>query len=135
MDQLTNSDGDGDGVMSQRTNLLVTGNDVTTHENGTDATFEFALNSEPVTTVVVGVTLSAPPRYDAGPTTRTNFTEATLSTHWLKFDALTWNRAQKVVVSAVDDDYDDGDTSHVITVRVKQSEDGKYAALAPKTIA
>src|SRR5262249_41224209 len=74
---------------------------LTTTEAGGTATFTVALNSQPTANVSVGLSSSDP-------------TEGTVSPASLTFTPATWNVAQTVTVTGVDDAVDDGDIAYTI---------------------
>ncbi len=85
---VTNTDNDTAGI----TVSAISGN---TTEGGGTATFSVVLTSEPTADVTIGLTSS-------------DLTEVTVSTASLTFTAATWNVAQTVTVTGVEDFVADG---------------------------
>ena len=97
-----------------------------TTEDGGTATFEVELGSEPTGDVVLGVASS-------------DTTEGTVSASSLTFTATTWNTAQTVTLTGVDDapaNPVDGDRSYTVTLTVNQpsTADPTYDALSAVTV-
>ena len=97
-----------------------------TTEDGGTAAFEVKLGSEPTGDVVLGVASS-------------DTTEGTVSTSSLTFTATTWNTAQTVTLTGVDDapaNPADGDRSYTVTLTVNQpsTADTTYDALSAVTV-
>ena len=93
-----------------------------TTEDGGTAAFEVELGSEPTGDVVLGVASS-------------DTTEGTVSTSSLTFTATTWNTAQTVTLTGVDDapiNPADGDRSYTVTLTVNtvSTADAIYDALS-----
>ena len=93
-----------------------------TTEDGGTATFEVELGSEPTGDVVLGVASS-------------DTTEGTVSASSLTFTATTWNTAQTVTLTGVDDaptNPVDGDRSYTVTLTVNtvSTADAIYDALS-----
>ena len=97
-----------------------------TTEDGGTATFEVELGSEPTGDVVLGVASS-------------DTTEGTVSASSLTFTATTWNTAQTVTLTGVDDapaNPVDGDRSYTVTLTVNREStaDPTYDALSAVTV-
>ena len=97
-----------------------------TTESGGTATFTVKLATEPTGNVVLGVASS-----DA--------TEGTVSPSSLTFTAMTWNTAQTVTLTGVDDaptNPVDGDTDYTVTLTVNTTStlDANYDALSAVTV-
>ncbi len=97
-----------------------------TTESGGTATFEVKLSSEPTGDVVLGVVSS-------------DTTEGTVSASSLTFTATTWNTAQTVTVTGVDDapaNPADGDRNYTVTLTVNMPStvDPKYDALSSSPV-
>lgn len=86
-----------------------------TEEDGTEATFEVSLNSEPTGTVIFTVSSS-----DA--------TEGMASPATLEFTPANWNVPQTVTVTGVNDDVDDDDVAYAVNLE-GFSADAKYQGL------
>ena len=97
-----------------------------TTEDGGTAAFEVKLGSEPTGDVVLGVASS-------------DTTEGTVSASSLTFTATTWNTAQTVTLTGVDDapaNPVDGDRSYTVTLTVNREStaDAIYDALSAITV-
>ena len=88
---------------------------LTTTEAGGTATFPVALLTEPTAAVTVTVTSQNP-------------SEGTVAPPVLVFTMATWNTAQSVVVTGVDDDVDDGDQTYTVMLD-PSSGDSNYDGL------
>ena len=105
---MTNTDNDTGGV-------TLTPIDSPTTESGGTVTFNVMLNAPPTADVTITLASS-----DTG--------EGTVSPETLTFTTSTWNTAQQVTVTGVNDDIDDGDQSYRITFTV-MSDDTNYSEL------
>ncbi len=88
---------------------------VTTEAGGTD-TFTVVLDSQPTSSVTIGLTSS-------------DTTEGTVSTAQLTFTADNWDTQQTVTVTGVDDDVTDGDVPYTIETTAS-SADALYNGIA-----
>ncbi|MEM9825059.1 MAG: CARDB domain-containing protein [Planctomycetota bacterium] len=112
---LTNIDDDVAGITVTPTNNLVTG------ENGTTATFDVRLDTQPIDTVTIFVESSDP-------------TEGTVDVEILEFTAGDWDLPQTVTITGVDDALVDGDTAYTIELRTSMMSDPVYTALDPDDV-
>ena len=85
-------------------------------EAGGQATFTVRLNTQPMAAVAVAVTSQ-----DTG--------EGTVSPPTMTFSAGTWNTAQTVTVTGVDDNVDDGPVTWQVRLATSSSGDSAYNAL------
>ena len=93
------------------------------NESGTTDSFTVVLNDQPITDVVFNITSD-------------NTDEATLSPATLTFLDSTWNIAQTITITGVDDDIVDGNQLNNITVSVDDtSSDDRFNALEDKSVA
>ena len=104
---VTNRDDDVAGIEIMPTSGL------NTTESGGTATFDVVLNSRPTADVTIGVSSN-----DTG--------EGTVSPSSVTFTASNWNIAQRVTVTGVDDDLDDGDVAYTIVTAPATSSDPTY---------
>ena len=111
---VTNTDNDASGI------TVSTISGPTTEAGGT-ATFTVVLNAEPTANVTVGLSTS-----DA--------TEGTVLPASLTFTSATWNVAQTVTVTGVNDDLDDGDIAYSIVTAGATSADGVYNGIDPADV-
>ncbi len=111
----TNVDDDQEGIS-------VSENSIVTSEDETTADFSVALDSEPVSDVVIDITSSD-----------TEAAESTISASQLTFTSANWNIAQEVTVTGVDDHLIDGDQNYTITLSVNNG-DANYQTLDDITI-
>jgi hypothetical protein len=93
-----------------------------TTELGGTATFMVQLASAPTAAVTLGVSSSAPG-------------EATVAPPSLTFTTATWNQAQLVTVTGVDDLTGDGDQPYTIITAPAVSADPRYSGLNPPDVA
>ena len=112
--QSSQQDGLAGGIYAQRFTQ-------TTSEAGAAATFDVVLTGPPTSNVVVSLALS-----DA--------TEGSLSTTSLLFTTATWNIAQTVTVTGLNDALGDGDISYTVLTDALASADARYAALDPADV-
>ncbi|MEB3827610.1 Calx-beta domain-containing protein [Phormidium sp. CCY1219] len=91
-----------------------------TNENGTTATFDFVLDTQPTADVTVELTNTEP-------------SEGTLSTNSLTFTPDNWNQPQTVTVTGIDDAVADGNTEYQIETLVS-SADSNYDGLDPSDV-
>jgi hypothetical protein len=112
----TNTDDDTAGIVVTPTTSLVTG------EDGTDDAFTVVLSSEPIADVTIPVASS-----DA--------TEGTAAPASLTFTAASWNIAQTVTVTGVDDAVKDGDQAYTVVLSPPTTGDAIYAAIDPSDVA
>ena len=93
-----------------------------TTESGGTAAFTVKLATEPTGDVVLGVASS-------------DTAEGTVSTSSLTFTTTTWNTAQTVTLTGVDDALADGNRNYTVTLTVSPSTvDTNYAGLSPVTV-
>eukprot|EP01063_Lacrimia_lanifica_P020171 TRINITY_DN2750_c0_g1_i2.p1 TRINITY_DN2750_c0_g1~~TRINITY_DN2750_c0_g1_i2.p1 ORF type:complete len:2588 (+),score=575.87 TRINITY_DN2750_c0_g1_i2:1293-9056(+) len=95
-----------------------------TQEDGTTATFDVKLASDPVDDITIGLSSS-------------NTAEGTVNPATLTYTAGSgaWNVNQQVTVTGVDDDVDDGDIAYtIVTATPVSTSDGKYPALSPDDV-
>ena len=92
-----------------------------TNEEGAQASFTLALNSEPLSDVTL--------RFDS-----TNPGEGIVEHRELTFTPLNWRAPQTVLVTGVDDDAADGTQSYAIIFQPALSEDPGYAQLTPSSV-
>ncbi|NJR59480.1 MAG: type I secretion C-terminal target domain-containing protein [Cyanobacteria bacterium CRU_2_1] len=111
---VTLTDNDSAGVSLSNTTL-------TTSEDGTNASFQVALTSQPTDPVTITLTNGDP-------------TEGSLSTTTLTFTSANWNQPQTVTVTGIDDPTVDGDVPYTIDVSAS-STDTRYDTLEPLSIA
>ena len=98
--------------------ITVSGGPLTVTEAGSSATFTIVLTSQPTGDVTVPLAASNP-------------AEASVSPASLTFTATTWNVAQTVTVTGVDDAVDDGDVVSSVTIGATTSSDANYSGLTP----
>jgi hypothetical protein len=92
---------------------------LTTSEAGTSDAFTVRLNSQPVSTVIINLSVSN--------------AEATVTPTSLSFDGTNWNQPQTVTVRGVDDGIIDGSQNYTVVTTVSTS-DAKYAAINPPDV-
>ncbi len=113
---LTNlDDADLAGINVSPTSGLVT------NEGGAFATFTIVLNSQPT----AGVTISL---------SSSDTSEGTVSPSSVSFTAGTWNVAQTVTVTGVNDDIDDDNVGYSIVTAAATSGDAKYSGMNPSDV-
>ncbi len=88
---------------------------ITTEAGGT-ATFTVVLNTQPSADVTIGLSSN-------------NTSEGTVLPTSLVFTNATWNSAQIVTVTGINDDVDDGDVAYSIITAPATSSDGSYSGL------
>ena len=103
---VTNTDNDTAGITVTPTVGL------TTTEAGGTATFTVVLDAQPTADVTIGLS--------SGDTS-----EGTVAPAALTFTAATWNTAQTVTVTGVNDDLDDGDIAYSVVTAAATSGDGE----------
>ena len=101
--------------------ITVSGGPLTVTEAGSSATFTIVLTSQPTGDVTVPLAASNP-------------AEASVSPASLTFTATTWNVAQTVTVTGVDDAVDDGDVGSSVTIGPTTSSDANYSGLTPAAV-
>jgi hypothetical protein len=107
----SNLDDESAGILVMPTSGLLTS------EGGATAAFTVALQSQPIEDVVISVVSDDP-------------SEGSVPMATLTFTALTWNMAQAVTVTGVDDALADGDQAYAIHVGPATSGDPSYDGLA-----
>ena len=112
---MTTTDDDTAGITVSGGPLVVT------EAAGPSATFTVVLTSQPTGDVTV-------------PLASSNIAEATVSPASLTFTATTWNVAQTVTVTGVDDAIDDGDVVSSVTIGATTSSDANYNGLTPPAV-
>jgi hypothetical protein len=112
---VTNNDNDSAGISVTPTTGLVT------TEAGGTATFSVVLNTTPSADVVVGISSS-------------DLTEGSVSTSSLTFTAATWNVAQIVTVTGIDDPEADGNIGYSVITAAATSSDPNYNSLNPSDV-
>ena len=105
-----NEDNDAAGLVVTPTSGLVTS------KAGGSTSFSVMLSSQPQATVAISLTVSDAAEGSVQPTS-------------LDFSVTSWNVAQVVTVSGVDDSIDDGNKAYSIAVKVSSSADTRYLAL------
>jgi hypothetical protein len=111
---VTNTDNDTAGI----TVSAISG---PTTEAGGTATFTVVLDSQPTADVTIGLSSSDP-------------TEGTVAPGSLTFTAATWNVAQTVTVTGVQDFVNDGDTIYSVILGAASSFDGRYIGRNPSDV-
>ena len=101
--------------------VTVSGGPLTVTEAGSSTTFTIVLTSQPIGDVSVPLAASNP-------------AEATVSPVSLTFTAATWNIAQAVTVTGVDDAVDDGDVGSAVNIGPTTSSDANYNGLSPSAV-
>ncbi|KNC50385.1 uncharacterized protein AMSG_06876 [Thecamonas trahens ATCC 50062] len=96
-----------------------------------DATFSFALTSQPYFEVVMSVAVSD----TSEALVRDPVSGALVSDFVLRIDPATWATPRVVAVVGVDDDEADGDVAYSVTLGPLVSGDGAYNGLGPYTVA
>ncbi len=104
---LTNLDNDIPGVTVSPTSGLMT------TENSGAATFQVVLNSQPTSSVTIGLSSS-------------DTTEGNISVNSLLFTTANWNVPQTVTVTGVNDDLVDGSVAYMIITAAAVSSDPQY---------
>jgi subtilisin family serine protease len=95
-----------------------------------------ATTTEADGTVTFTVVLDAAPTADVTiPISSSDITEGIVSVNSLTFTASTWNVAQTVTVTGVDDQVDDGNVNYGIIVGVATSSDTAYHGIDPADVA
>ena len=94
---------------------------LTTTEAGGQATFTVVLDSQPTASVSIGVSSS-------------DTTEGTVSSTTLTFTSTTWDAAQTVTVTGVNDNVDDGDQTYTIELAAAMSTDPNYSGEDPTDV-
>ncbi|VAX05439.1 hypothetical protein MNBD_GAMMA19-1651, partial [hydrothermal vent metagenome] len=92
-----------------------------TTEEGTTATFNVALLSSPTADVTIGISSS-------------DETEGTVDKTSITFSTSSWNMAQTITVTGLDDGTVDGDQNYVITLAAATSSDANYNGLNPNDV-
>ena len=105
--------GGGDGTPGITVDFAV---DLTTTENGGEATFQIVLNSQPADDVTIDLVCS-------------DLAEGTLSPVSLIFTSLNWNAPQIVTITGVDDAIQDGDQVYAIMTQPAVSSDSDYETM------
>ncbi len=114
---VTTSDDDAAGFTLSKTTATVSEDGSTTLD-----LFTVVLNSQPVSDVVLELTLSADP-------------DAAIDLDTLTFTSSNWNVAQTVNVTGLNDDIDDGDETTTVTVSVNDgASDDAFDALADHAV-
>lgn len=111
---VTNQDNDTAG-------FTITNSNLATNESGTSATFFVVLTSQPINTVTIPLTVLDP-------------TEGTINKSSLTFSTTSWNIAQSVTVTGVDDSDLDGNVNYQIVVGAPVSSDTSYSTLSPQSV-
>ena len=102
--------------------IVESGGSTSVSESGTTDTFTVVLDAEPDSNVVILVSSG-----DTG--------EATVNVASLTFFPASWNTAQTVTVTGVDDDLDDGDQSTLITLSIDDvNSDDTFDPLPDQTV-
>eukprot|EP01063_Lacrimia_lanifica_P037758 TRINITY_DN7861_c0_g4_i1.p1 TRINITY_DN7861_c0_g4~~TRINITY_DN7861_c0_g4_i1.p1 ORF type:complete len:3166 (+),score=728.41 TRINITY_DN7861_c0_g4_i1:103-9600(+) len=113
-DVTNNDDADAAGY------IVSAPNSTQTSEMGGAVFYTVKLNSEPVSEVTIDVA--------------TNVLEGSVSPSTLVFGASNWSTAATVVVTGVDDFFDDGNVAYTVA-HTRNTADSKYAALTPSNVA
>ena len=92
-----------------------------TSEDGAQASFDIALQSQPTNEVTLPVSSS-------------DTTEGTITITELTFDSLNWNTTQTVTVTGVDDSDIDGNQDYIIVLGVASSSDTAFDGLDPDDV-
>jgi subtilisin-like proprotein convertase family protein len=87
-----------------------------TSEDGTMATFEVVLNTQPTSEVIIGISSS-------------DTSEGTVSPTSLTFTMANWNTPQIVTVTGVDDPHTDGNVAYMVILDPASSSDPAYNGL------
>jgi hypothetical protein len=111
----SNTDNDAIGIAVTPTLGLVT------TEAGGTATFTVVLNSQPAANVSIGLAT-------------TDVTEGAVAPASVTFTPATWNTAQTVTVTGVDDFLDDGNIAYSITTAAAVSSDPAYNGINPPNV-
>jgi len=104
--------GGGDGTPGITVDFAA---DLTTTENGGEATFQLVLDSQPSDDVIIDLICS-------------NTNEGTLSPASLTFTSVNWNAPQIVTITGVDDAIQDGNQYYTIMTQPAMSSDSDYEA-------
>lgn len=94
---------------------------LTIRENGTSATFNVVLDSQPTADVTIAVS-------------SLDTTEGLTNTNLLRFKPSDWNIPQTVIVTGVDDNIRDGNTTFMIDLGATQSNDENYNTLQVQNV-
>src|SRR5438309_1023761 len=113
---VTNTDNDTAGISVIPTSGL------TTTEGGGTATFTVALTSQPTANVTIGLSSS-------------DLTEGTVAPASVTFTPASWNTAQTVTVTGVDDFVADGAVAYTIVTAAATSTDPGYNGMDPADVA
>ncbi len=116
-----NTDDDTVGLVLSKTSVMTS--EDTSNPAANRDTFTVKLGSQPTATVTVGVAL-----------TGSNTDEATVSPSSLTFTMTTWNTAQTVTVTGVDDSLTDTPQNYTITLDPASTGDTAYDALMNVTV-
>ena len=111
-----NRDRDGSRI------LIVNDDERTTSENGSSTTLELLLATEPISNVTFDLSSSDP-------------SEATVSPSSITFTPSNFDVPQLVIVTGVDDNELDGDTSYEVVLDNVRSGDPNYSSLEPTRLA
>ena len=103
-----------EGITVSKTSTSVT-------EAGNTESFTVVLDAQPSSDVVLDVSSA-------------DNDEATVNQAQLTFTSGNWDSPQTVIVSAVDDDVDDGEQATTVTVSVNASSDSAYTSVADSTV-
>ena len=87
-----------------------------THEDGSQASFNIVLNTQPVADVTIGISSD-------------KTQEGTVDPSSLTFTSTNWNASQTVTVTGVDDFLEDGDVGYTIVTAAATSSDPDYNGL------
>ncbi|MBM4089848.1 MAG: hypothetical protein FJ276_10570, partial [Planctomycetes bacterium] len=105
--RVTNDDNDFPGINVHPTSGLETS------EAGATTTFQIVLNTQPTSSVSIGLSSS-------------NTAEGTVSTNQAVFTTTNWNVPQTVTITGVDDPRVDGDQQYMIDIHPAVSDDASY---------
>jgi hypothetical protein len=112
---VTNADDDSTGIIVAPTSGLMT------TEGGGTASFTVVLHSQPLADVTIAVSSS-------------DLTEGRVDHDKLTFTADNWNAPQIVMVTGVDDPFDDGDQLYTIVLAPAVSDDPTYNGIDPPDV-
>ena len=104
--QITNNDNDSANIVVSP----IAGN---TTESGGTTSFTVVLSAQPSAEVAIGVTTGIP-------------SEVTVTPSDLRFNSSNWNVPQTVVVTGVNDNFDDGDMASAVVVNAASSADPAF---------
>ncbi|OFX27731.1 MAG: hypothetical protein A2041_04005, partial [Bacteroidetes bacterium GWA2_31_9b] len=110
---VTNNDNDNAGLTVSKTNI-------TTTEAGGSESFTVRLNTQPSSSITIGIN-------------STNPDEGTVLPSTLTFTTANWNVAQTVTATGVNDFIDDGDIAYTISISIN-SGDSKYTSALNTTV-